>query len=46
MIKRKEEVKLIASSCAPEDIPNVLKGTAWIHLCQAGEISVCSIVSK
>lgn len=45
-IKRKEEVKLIASSCAPKDIPNVLKGTAWIQLCQTGEISVCSIVSK
>lgn len=46
VIKWKEEVKLIASSCAPQDIPNILKGIVWIHLCQAGEISACSIASK
>lgn len=37
MIKRKEEVKSIASSCAPQDIPNILQGTAWIHLSGWGD---------
>lgn len=46
VIKWKEEVKLIASSCAPQDIPHILKGIAWLCLCQAGENNVCSIAPK